>query len=356
MNGVFSFDQAKILSQKYSILYGFLDMRSIRRKRKIGFEKKLIHGLELIGLNIPVGRIPKKFFIPLQDFFMKILMKRIAKEESRINIIHTHFFDLSHSVLKNKSIIKAKYILTEHASSMNSLSISDFDKKIANYAYTNSDVNLAVSKPLINSLFLNFKMNFKLLENVYDFKLFRFAEKHEKNDNFTFISIGSLINRKGMELTIKSFYDAFGTESDKKLLIIGDGPEKTNLSILINKLNLEASVNLLGQKTREEISDLLRSSHVLILLSKRETFGVVYIEALASGLPVIATVCGGPEDFIDTTNGYLIPQKDIYLVPKILKEIALNYDSFDQKTISMDTYEKFGPEAFISKIEKIYFD
>lgn len=354
MNGIFSFDQARILSEKHSVIYGFLDMRSILRKRKLGFEIKNIDGIKVIGLSIPIGRIPKKIFIHLQNFFMFFLLKRISLNEKDIKVVHSHFFDMSHSVLKNKSLIKAKYGLTEHASSMNNSIITKIDKEIANFAYSNSDFNLAVSNPLKESLFYHFKIKFDVLENVYDYKLFKFDEEAYKNDKFTFVSIGSLEKRKGMDLTIGYFYDAFGVNSEIKLLIIGDGPEKEKLQLLINSLNLQNSIEILGPKSRQDISNILKMSHAFILLSRLETFGVVYLEALACGIPVIATKCGGPEDFVNRYNGYLINQNKIDEVPEILKKMINDYNTFNQKTISIDILNRFGPKAFLSKINKYY--
>lgn len=53
----------------------------------------------------------------------------------------------------------------------------------------------------------------------------------------------------------------------------------------------------------------LPQADAFVLASRRETFGVVYIEAMAAGLPVIATACGGPEDFVREEDGFLIPRR-----------------------------------------------
>lgn len=355
MNGLFSFDQAKILNSTYDVIYGFLDMRSLRRIRKFGFETLNLGGLKIIGLNIPIGIIPKRLFIFLQNRFMNILLKKISRSEMNIKIIHSHFYDISHSALKNKSIIAAKYILTEHGDSFNNDKINNNLRRIAGYAYSNSDINLAVSYPLSKSLFKHFGINFEVIENVFDFELFKYDEKVEKYRDFTFISVGSLIKRKGMDRLIEQFSNAFESKSNKKLLIIGEGPERRNLESLIAQYDLSDSVKILGSKTRQEISLIIKKCHSFILLSKQESFGVVYIEALACGLPVIATICGGPEDFINKTNGYLVDQSKIYEVPKILISLFKNYNYFNQKSISNYALTKFGPKTFLSKIEKIYF-
>ena len=70
------------------------------------------------------------------------------------------------------------------------------------------------------------------------------------------------------------------------------------LKNLIIELGIEKCVEFTGKLSREEMLPKLSYSNVFVLPSNSETFGVVYIEAMALGLPVIATKCGGPEDFL----------------------------------------------------------
>ncbi|HCD3977832.1 TPA: glycosyltransferase family 4 protein, partial [Enterobacter hormaechei] len=83
-----------------------------------------------------------------------------------------------------------------------------------------------------------------------------------------------------------------------QLKIIGDGPDLDTLKEMIEQKGLKSNIEMLGEQSKDEIAYHMGQSDVFILLSRVETFGVVFIEALASGLFCIATKSGGPEFII----------------------------------------------------------
>ena len=98
----------------------------------------------------------------------------------------------------------------------------------------------------------------------------------------------------------------------------------------------------------------MNESKCFVLPSKYETFGVVYLEAMACGLPVIATRCGGPESFVDETNGILIPVDDEPALVSAFKYMLENADKYDQERIACATVERFSPNAVVRMIIKEY--
>ena len=110
-----------------------------------------------------------------------------------------------------------------------------------------------------------------------------------------------------MDLTIEAFIDAFKGSDKVFLTIFGEGPERQKLEELVRINKMEKQIKLMGMQSRKVIADYLKECDCFVLASQTETFGVVYIEAMASGLPVIATKCGGPESFVNEENGVLIP-------------------------------------------------
>ena len=82
---------------------------------------------------------------------------------------------------------------------------------------------------------------------------------------------------------------------------------------------------------------------MFVLPSRAETFGVVYIEAMAVGLPVIATKCGGPEAFINQDNGLLINTDSLDELLNAMKYMYNNISSFDQFNIASSTFDDFSP-------------
>ena len=97
-------------------------------------------------------------------------------------------------------------------------------------------------------------------------------------------------------------------------------------------------------------------SDVFVLASRGETFGVVYIEAMSAGLPVIATTCGGPEDFVDESNGILVPVNDVEALTDALIKIYKTANNYDRSNISRLTQQKFSPKTIASQLTDVYID
>jgi len=102
------------------------------------------------------------------------------------------------------------------------------------------------------------------------------------------------------------------------------------------------------------ISKKLKSSDCFVLASQNETFGVVYIEALACGIPVIATKCGGPEEFVSEENGFLVPVDDIDSLVKAMRDIYENSKNYDREKISKVTAGLFSPNEIANRLLEVY--
>ena len=102
------------------------------------------------------------------------------------------------------------------------------------------------------------------------------------------------------------------------------------------------------------MSRQITESDCFILTSRRETFGIVYIEAMAKGKPVIATICGGPESFVNESNGLLIPAEDVEAITKAIDYMVDHLDQYDGEAIRHFCQENFSEEAISKQILSLY--
>jgi glycosyltransferase involved in cell wall biosynthesis len=135
---------------------------------------------------------------------------------------------------------------------------------------------------------------------------------------------------------------------------MGDGPERGYLKSLAAELELESVVEFSGAYVRSEFAEALSLSDVFVLASRRETFGVVYIEAMACGVPVIATRCGGPEDFVNGLNGLLVPVEDVESLAKAMLEIRENIKNYNRDIISNTAREGFAAYKIAERLTAIF--
>ena len=93
---------------------------------------------------------------------------------------------------------------------------------------------------------------------------------------------------------------------------------------------------------------------IFVLPSRHESFGIVYIEALAMGRPIIATKCGGPEMIVNDLNGLLINTDNIDSLSKAIIYMYHNYQKYSNEIIREDFMHRFSKESTVQKYKKIY--
>lgn len=132
----------------------------------------------------------------------------------------------------------------------------------------------------------------------------------KNHTNFTFISVSRLVPIKDINLQLEALRDVIKTYPSVKLIIVGDGPLKKNLSERAKGLGIGHNVLFAGYQT--DVSEWYCKADALLLTSKREGWGMVVVEAAAHGLPSIMTDVGCAGEFIRTgKNGIVIPVGDI---------------------------------------------
>jgi glycosyltransferase involved in cell wall biosynthesis len=353
-NGIFEFDQAKALAKSgCKVVFAAVDVRSIRRWRKWGLERHEAEGVNVYVLNIPGGRLPKVILHKVRSIGLSILYKLILKELGKPDVLHAHFTDVGYAALTLKRQKNVPLVITEHSSLINKPVIEKQLFNTATETYVQADAVISVSPSLGNTIKDKFNIQSLYVPNIVDTDVFKYTIR-ESSSTFNFISMGNLIYGKRMDLTIEAFYKAFGDFSDVTLTIFGEGDERSKLEGIIKKYHLENRVKLMGMCSREVIKENLKDSDCFVLASRAETFGVAYIEALASGIPVIATMCGGPEVFVHKENGYMIPVDDLDALASAMMYMYENNIAFDREKISTEIKLKFSPEFVSKRLLEVY--
>lgn len=123
--------------------------------------------------------------------------------------------------------------------------------------------------------------------------------------------VSRLVRKKGVDVVLKAYALLRHAIEPPKLLIIGDGPERSRLEAMAATFGLQDSVHFLGEIASAQIGSYLAGCSMLILASRQEPFGNVVLEGMAAGRPVIATRVGGvPELLQHGQNGLLVAKDD----------------------------------------------
>jgi glycosyltransferase involved in cell wall biosynthesis len=358
--GCFEKDQAVALKNfGHDVCIMYIDKRFRTYWRKIGQTGFTDNGISVFGIFwFPMLRL--KNWMPKFHFFLvKRMQERvfnsILKHWGKPDIIYAHYlYNIAFATeLKEKYSIPLVGI--EHWSELTKSELSPLQRFWGEIAYSKADKILAVSDSLRSHIKRHFDKDSTV---VYDMLGQEFVSapipEHSLNGNFTFVAVGSLVQIKCYDLLIEAFRQSGLSQSGCKVVIVGSGQEHDNLKSQIQRANLQDNVMLVGRKNKEDIISILAKSHAFILSSRAETFGVACIEALSQGLPCIATSCGGPEEFINESNGLLIPTKDVAAMATAMKTMYENYSHYDCASIADDTRRRFGPQTIAKQLTEIF--
>jgi phosphatidyl-myo-inositol alpha-mannosyltransferase len=139
---------------------------------------------------------------------------------------------------------------------------------------------------------------------------FATATPHRETEPYL-LAVGRHVPQKGFDVLIRAVRLLADAGDDPLVLLAGDGPERPSLERLVGELDLAARVRFLGVTDRERTASLFRGAAGFVLPSRHEPFGIVNLEAMAAGTPVIASRVGGVEDFVaNERTGLLVAPED----------------------------------------------
>lgn len=170
---------------------------------------------------------------------------------------------------------------------------------------------------------------------------------------FTFYAQAHLTPRKGFDILIRAFARQFRGDAGVRLVIGGDGAIRRDLETLADSSGVRTQVTFLGAVPRDAVREAMRVANAFVLPSMAENFGVVLIEALSTGLPVIATRCGGPEDFVNDRVGILLEPGDERGLSDALARLR-HGPPFDQEAVRAYAVERFGYATIGPKLRDLY--
>lgn len=355
LEGIFERDQAKALQRAgHTVTYAAIDLRSARHRRPLGLRRMEENGLEIYIYSLPVS--PLNFaFEAVGSRSFRAILHRVCGSSGRPDVVHAHFLGVAALVAPICREEGLPLVVTEHTSALNAPDPSETLIRKMRRTYPLADALLAVSSLLADSIYRHTGAKATVVPNIIDTQSFgAVREGNVPGKPFRFAASGFLIERKGYDLLLHAVGELRRRGYSFTLTVFGDGAERDALCRQAEEEGIADAVDFRGQCTRSELGEEYPRMDAFVLASRRETFGVVYIEAMAAGLPVIATRCGGPEDFVTEKNGILIPVDDAAALTDAMEHMMLHRTEYDSASIAADIRRKFAPETIAARLTEIY--
>ncbi|TSB46938.1 N-acetyl-alpha-D-glucosaminyl L-malate synthase BshA [Alkalicoccobacillus porphyridii] len=302
---------------------------------------------------------------PPYDLTLASKMAEVIDRE-QLDILHVHYA-VPHAICailaKQMASYPVKIVTTLHGTDITILGVDRSLQPLIRFGIEASDAVTAVSDDLI-------RQTHKLVQTTKDITtVYNFIDERQYHpvnslhlkqeygildDEAVFIHISNFRPVKRIGDVISSF-EIITSRIKAKLLLIGDGQDLPAAREMIREKNLEDSVLVLG--SQKHLAELLSISDIMLLLSEKESFGLVALEAMACGVPVIGTNIGGiPEVIIDGESGYLCKVGDVEAVASRAVELINNRSLHQQfkEAARSRVLEQFHSNSIVAKYEYVY--
>jgi N-acetyl-alpha-D-glucosaminyl L-malate synthase BshA len=305
------------------------------------------------------------FQYPPYDLALASKIAEVVKRE-KLDILHVHYA-IPHAVCailaKQMSGNEVKIVTTLHGTDITVLGHDPSLSNLIKFGIEQSDIVTGVSNSLVQQTHELIAPD-KEIKTVYNFIDERDYKKTDsgylreeygiKKDEKIIIHVSNFRSVKRVNDVVQAFY-LTQKKLPAKLLLVGDGPEVTTVLKLAKNLGIDDKVLFLGKQ--DNLAELYSISDLILLLSQKESFGLVLLEAMACGVPCIGTNIGGiPEVIINGETGYICELGDVEMVAE--KAIRLLKDPVLHKRFSEAALKRantaFHSDTITAEYEAIY--
>ena len=297
--------------------------------------------------NYKVGFIERLVSIRKYNSAYKRFFSKWIRNNGKPSAVHVHVpYKAGLIALWLKKRYKLNYYVTEHWAGYDKTNADNFFTRPASFRYftkkifSNSKNVICVSEDLAFKLSLIVPgIQTKVIPNTVNEKLFYF--ERNSHQRFKFIHhISSWKGQKNTEGLIKVLSEFHKKRHDWECIMYG--PVQSNLAEMVITLGLANHIKFTGEISYEKVGEIVRSASAFITFSNYENQPCSILEALCSGIPVIATKVGGIPEIINAQNGILIESKNelqlLHSIEKIMKE----YNNYNRQEIAEDSKNKFS--------------
>lgn len=350
--GSFFQEQFTSLSKFVDLTVIVIDMNYISTSKNFkdywNIENKEVKTFDLY--RVKAMNIPRCFKCTAKYISWLLSKSHISEAIKNCDLIHSHVIFPSGAIGYELSrIFKKPFILTEHASYLDRLLKNSY----LNDVLINSDYVTAVSNFLKNKILNYDRKQCEVIPNYINTEKYYFKKNISQLNKILHIS--SMADIKNVDKLLFGVKNLL--EEDKvniEMVMIGGGINIDKYQEMTANLGLTEVVKFIGDVSNKTLREYLSSSDALIITSTTETFSVVGIEALASGIPIITTKCGGPEDYIIKSTGLFIDTISPIAISNGLRTFLKTKNQFDAELIQEYCYQNFDAVHVVKKIVNIY--
>jgi N-acetyl-alpha-D-glucosaminyl L-malate synthase BshA len=315
--------------------------------------------------EVSIYKYPLFEYVPYETILASKIVDIV--KQNKIDILHVHYaIPHASAALMAKNILEEQgihvpIVTTLHGTDITLVGKDPTFEPVVSYSINHSDAVTAVSESLKRDTLNNFHIqkDIHVIPNFIDFSRFTKQKKEHFKKAIAPLNEKILVHTSNFRKVkrVEDVVKVFALIADKipsKLLLIGDGPERTNIELLCRETGVCDRITFLGKQ--EQIEEILSVCDLFLLPSETESFGLAALEAMACEVPVISTNTGGiPEVNIEGVTGFLSDVGDIESMAKNALYI-LSDDSILKtfKSNALKQAQSFHIDKILPMYEDVY--
>ena len=315
--------------------------------------------------EVSIYKYPLFEYVPYETILASKIVDIV--KQNKIDILHVHYaIPHASAALMAKNILEEQgihvpIVTTLHGTDITLVGKDPTFEPVVSYSINHSDAVTAVSESLKRDTLNNFHIqkDIYVIPNFIDFSRFTKQKKEHFKKAIAPLNEKILVHTSNFRKVkrVEDVVKVFALIADKipsKLLLIGDGPERTNIELLCRETGVCDRITFLGKQ--EQIEEILSVCDLFLLPSETESFGLAALEAMACEVPVISTNTGGiPEVNIEGITGFLSDVGDIESMAKNALYI-LSDDSILKtfKSNALKQAQSFHIDKILPMYEEVY--
>jgi N-acetyl-alpha-D-glucosaminyl L-malate synthase BshA len=315
--------------------------------------------------EVSIYKYPLFEYVPYETILASKIVDIV--KQNKIDILHVHYaIPHASAALMAKNILEEQgihvpIVTTLHGTDITLVGKDPTFEPVVSYSINHSDAVTAVSESLKQDTLNNFHIqkDIYVIPNFIDFSRFTKQKKEHFKKAIAPLNEKILVHTSNFRKVkrVEDVVKVFALIADKipsKLLLIGDGPERTNIELLCRETGVCDRITFLGKQ--EQIEEILSVCDLFLLPSETESFGLAALEAMACEVPVISTNTGGiPEVNIEGVTGFLSDVGDIESMAKNALYILSN-DSILKtfKSNALKQAQSFHIDKILPMYEDVY--
>ncbi len=283
-----------------------------------------------------------------------------ARERVDARFVHVH--DLYPSGAAGRRLCARAglpYVLTVHGLDLYSNLANPRWRREATAAAVSASAIVCVSRALARDCIAELGVDPRrvtVVPNTYDASRFVYVERPGHDGPLRLVTLGRLSPEKGHDVLLTALARLVEGGADLTLTVIGDGRERAALEGLAARLGVAGRVRFTGRLLGDDVPREFATADAFVLPSRREGFGIALIEAMATGLPVVATRSGGPEGIVDPGDGLLVDPDDDIALTEAITALAEGISTYDGKRIAERVASRYSPAVVGARLAEVYAD